>query len=290
MNRALKLFVALMALVVCGEVSAQQVVKKRIGTYKENGVVVIAEASTTLAVDIVVEREVFTPGIYARYAQKLLGTRASVVERDEYRVVSADVAIIENPTHYVEECDKPCHNAPVYVGESPLPIDRTSSAERKVDVAAKDAAEQIFALRRTRLDLITGEFGEGYFGAGLQSALAEIERLETLYLELFYGTRSLERTSQRIYIPVSAEQPTTVVARFNAEQGLVEKSDLSGDIILVTITPSAMTYPQSDIKGTVAYRYANNAEVAVALGGEVLARRILPLYEFGETVMFLQPK
>jgi hypothetical protein len=40
----------------------------------------------------------------------------------------------------------------------------------------------------------------------------------------------------------------------------------------------------------VAYRYANNADVAVALGGEILARRILPLYEFGATVMFLQPR
>jgi hypothetical protein len=51
-----------------------------------------------------------------------------------------------------------------------------------------------------------------------------------------------------------------------------------------------MNYPQSDVKGTVAYRYANNSDVAVAYGNEILSRRILPIYEFGATVMFLQPK
>jgi hypothetical protein len=100
----------------------------------------------------------------------------------------------------------------------------------------------------------------------------------------------VETLAERYYIAVSEKQPTTVVARFNAERGLVATNDLSGDIIFVTITPSEMTYPTSDIKGTVAYRYANNADVAVALGGEILARRILPLYEFGATVMFLQPR
>ena len=107
---------------------------------------------------------------------------------------------------------------------------------------------------------------------------------------MFYGTRSVTTSAERFYVAVSESQPTTIVARFSPEKGLVAKSDLTGDIILVTITPSQMNYPQSDVKGTVAYRYANNSDVAVAYGNEILARRILPIYEFGATVMFLQPK
>ena len=94
MKGIFKLLVAVAAVAICVDASAQQVVKKRIGAYKESGNVVVAEATSTLAVDVVVEHEVFTPGVYARYAQKLLGTRASLVEREEYRVVSADVALI----------------------------------------------------------------------------------------------------------------------------------------------------------------------------------------------------
>ena len=290
MRRVLRIVVALVAVAIGVNASAQQVTKMRIGAYKQNGDVVIAEASSTLAVDVVVEHEVFTPGIYARYAQKMLGTRASLVERDEYRVVDASVALMEDNSYMRCGAEMPRVGDTQVVEEQMLQIDRISSGERSTEVAAREAAEQILSLRRTRLDLITGEFGEGVFGAGLQSALEEISRLEREYLELFYGKRSITTLAERFILPVNSEQPSTVIARFSAESGVVAKDDLSGDIILVKITPSEMSYPQSELKGTVAYRYANNAEVVVALGGDVLARNILPLYEFGETVMFLQPR
>lgn len=290
MRRVLRIVVALVAVALGVNASAQQVTKMRIGTYKQNGDVVIAEASSTLAVDVVVEHEVFTPGVYARYAQKMLGTRASLVERDEYRVVDASVALMEDNSYMRCGAEMPRVGDTQVVEEQMLQIDRISSGERSTEAAAREAAEQILSLRRTRLDLITGEFGEGVFGAGLQSALEEISRLEREYLELFYGKRSITTLAERFILPVNSEQPSTVIARFSAESGIVAKDDLSGDIILVKITPSEMSYPQSELKGTVAYRYANNAEVIVALGGDVLARNILPLYEFGETVMFLQPR
>ena len=290
MRRVLRIVVALVAVALGVNASAQQVTKMRIGAYKQNGNVVIAEASSTLAVDVVVEHEVFTPGIYARYAQKMLGTRAPLVERDEYRVVDASVALMEDNSYMRCGAEMPRVGDTQVVEEQMLQIDRISSGERSTEAAAREAAEQILSLRRTRLDLITGEFGEGVFGAGLQSALEEISRLEREYLELFYGKRSITTLAERFILPVNSEQPSTVIARFSAESGIVAKDDLSGDIILVKITPSEMSSPQSELKGTVAYRYANNAEVIVALGGEVLARNILPLYEFGETVMFLQPR
>ena len=290
MRRVFRIVVALVAVALGVNASAQQVTKMRIGTYKQNGNVVIAEASSTLAVDVVVEHEVFTPGVYARYAQKMLGTRASLVERDEYRVVDASVALMEDNSYMRCGAEMPRVGDTQVVEEQMLQIDRISSGERNTEAAAREAAEQILSLRRTRLDLITGEFGEGVFGAGLQSALEEISRLEREYLELFYGKRSITTLAERFILPVNSEQPSTVITRFSAESGIVAKDDLSGDIILVKITPSEMSYPQSELKGTVAYRYANNAEVIVALGGEVLARNILPLYEFGETVMFLQPR
>ena len=290
MIRVFRIVVALVAVALGVNASAQQVTKMRIGTYKQNGDVVIAEASSTLAVDVVVEHEVFTPGIYARYAQKMLGTRASLVERDEYRVVDASVALMEDNSYMRCGAEMPRVGDTQVVEEQMLQIDRISSGERSTEAAAREAAEQILSLRRTRLDLITGEFGEGVFGAGLQSALEEISRLEREYLELFYGKRSITTLAERFILPVNSEQPSTVIARFSAESGIVAKDDLSGDIILVKITPSEMSYPQSELKGTVAYRYANNAEVIVALGGDILARNILPLYEFGETVIFLQPR
>lgn len=270
------------------DASAQQVVKKRIGVYKESGNVVVAEAVTTLVVDVTVETETFTSGVYARYAQKLFGKRASFVDRELSHVVSANVAVLEDAAYYAADVAQRESVAEEYA--APLQIDRLSSVESAQEDAAYDAAEQIFALRRARLDLVTCELGEGVYGGGLESALREIERLEREYLELFYGKYEVTRTTHRLYLPIDADATSYVIARFNDGRGLVDKSDLDGEIVMVTIVPKACSYPASDEKGTVAYRYANNAEVSVMLGQEVLTRRTLPIYEFGATVMFANPK
>ena len=288
MRRFFQIFFVVMALSMALDASAQQVVKKRIGVYQQNGNVEIAEATTTLVVDLVVEREQFVAGPYARYAQKYLGNRASLVDKDEYRLVSADVAVLRDEAYFAEEATIAV-SEPQQTTQSMLSVDRMSASEKSAESLAKDAADKIFMLRRSRFELVTGDFGDGVYGAGLESALREMDKMERELLAMFYGTSLVTRSAERIIYPVNASQTTSVVARLSATSGIVEKDDLSGEIIMVVITPSQMEYPASAEKGKVAYRYANNAEVVVALGQQVVARRILPLYEFGQTVMFLQP-
>ena len=96
-----KIFTILLAAVFVSlacDASAQQVVKQRIGTYKESGNVVVSEATTTLVVDLTVECEEFEAGVYARYAQKYFGKRASLVSRMSYALVGGDVAVLDAPS------------------------------------------------------------------------------------------------------------------------------------------------------------------------------------------------
>ena len=270
------------------DASAQQVVKQRIGTYKESGNVVVSEATTTLVVDLTVECEEFEAGVYARYAQKYFGMRASLVSRMSYSLVGGDVAVLDAPSYYAEPAN--VVNESVVTAGDRVMIDRLAADELTQEEAAKQAAERIFELRAARQDIILGEYGDGVYGAGLEAALREIERLESEYLKLFYGTRTVTTTTHRYIMPVSADMPNNVIARFNSEDGLLAKDNVSGDIVMVSITPSEMNYPASNAKGTVAYRYANNANVVVSFAQEVLARRVLPIFEFGETVYFVMPK
>ena len=269
------------------EASAQQVVKQRIGTYTENGNVVVSEATTTLVVDLTVECEEFEAGVYARYAQKYFGKRASLVSRTSYTLVGADVAVLNEPSYYAESLGAKVQS--VVVGDD-IMVDRLAADETAQESAAKIAADRIFELRAARQDLILGEYGDGVYGAGLEAALKEIERLESAYLQLFYGTRIVTTTTHRLYMPVSADAPTSVVARFNSEEGLLAKDNVAGDIVMVAITPADMKYPASNPKGSVTYRYANNATVVVSLAQEVLATRVLPIYEFGQTIYYAMPK
>lgn len=80
------------------------------------------------------------------------------------------------------------------------------------------------------------------------------------------------------------------VSRFSVDDGLVAIDDLAGEIIFLNINPSDMEYPASDEKGVIPFRYANNAEVTVSLGSRELCSRVMPIYEFGETVMIVKPR
>ena len=286
-----KIFTILLAAVFVSlacDASAQQVVKQRIGTYKESGNVVVSEATTTLVVDLTVECEEFEAGVYARYAQKYFGKRASLVSRMSYALVGGDVAVLDAPSYYAAPANIVTESV-VTAGDKVM-VDRLAADELTQEEAAKRAAERIFELRAARQDILLGEYGDGVYGAGLEAALREIERLESEYLKLFYGTRTVTTTTHRYTMPVSADMPNNVIARFNSEEGLLAKDNVAGDIVMVSVTPSEMSYPASNPKGTVAYRYANNANVTVSFAQEVLARRVLPILEFGETVYFVMPK
>lgn len=321
MKRSLLVAILLVASSLFVDSSAQQVVKKRIGSYLENGNVVVAEANTTLAVDITVEYEQFVAGPYAKHAQRLLGSSAPLVNKSVRRVVSSNVAVVDGATYLANDNTEYLANESELAFPRVLP-DRLSKTNLSAEDAAERAAEQIYALRTARLELITAELGDGVYGAGLESALREIDRLEKEYLELFFGKRVVTYSTKRYYIPVKpaefekveivvaepavekgkkanveqAPQPepkmlpaSYIVARFSDKVGLVAANDLQGDIVLLTINPTDMSYPENDAKGTVQYRYANNAEVTLSLGHVVISERVLPIYEFGRTVTLLNP-
>jgi hypothetical protein len=336
MKRSLLVALLLVASSLVVDSSAQQVVKKRIGSYVENGNVVVAEASTTLAVDIVVEKEQFVAGPYAKHAQRLLGTNALLVDKVIYRIVKSDVSVAENSAYIAPESVDLSKFSEEATVEFPKVLpDRLSKNNLTIDQAADRAAAQIYALRTARLELVTAELGDGVYGAGLESALREIDRLEQEYLELFYGKRVVTYSHQRYYVtvkpaefekiepvvPAEATEPAEAVAedksakkakkpaeevapqpepkmlparytvaRFNSQSGLLSEDDLTGELIMLVIDPTEMSYPESNVKGNVFYRYANNADVTLRLGfEEVIVERVLPIYEFGRTVSFVKP-
>ena len=213
MKRLILVMAMMIASALYIDASAQHIVKKRIGTYKENGVVVMSDATTTFMAMIVVECEEFKSGPYASYANRLLGAQASFVDRKKYRIVASDIALMEGDDYGFEK------NFDKYEGysasESKVLISRMSASEKSTDVAANEAAETIFKLRKARLDMITGEQEEGVLGAGLEAALREIERLESAYLELFYGRRTVSYETFTYILQVDGENNSLSVARFS---------------------------------------------------------------------------
>ena len=295
----MKLRLLALALAVCGGAAAQNPYIALQGANETADGIVVSQPRTVLAVDVTVEKDVTLSGPYARYAQKFLGVRAPLTDKTGWAVTGAAVALLDA---------KACLDAPAPAEPSRrimthaaaedefarLQADKNDMTVLALEDAAREAANTIFSLRKHRLELITGEAGENVFGEGLKSALAEIERLEQSYLELFLGKRIVTTETRRYVVYPQADKKQYIVCRFSPAAGLLPESDLSGDMVLLQIELSGNTSNalEASAKETnvVVCRVADPSVCTVIAGGREYARAVLPLFEFGRTINVALPR
>ena len=276
--------------------SAQNNIYKAVaGAYIDaSGAVAVADPSTTIAVDIVVEKEHTIVGPYARYAQKYLNVRGSLVEKTVYSVKDAKLSILDiESTMKSGEIPAPTMEVLSYMGNENefakvLP-DRMSSATISSEDAASQAAAMIFAIRKSRMELIRGEAGENVFGGGLKDALDALDAKEQAYLELFLGKKVTTVYTERIIVPMTGAESYTI-AKLSSSAGLEAASAANGTEIKLSvkgsgIVPKLKSIPEIDPKDKTAImvRLADNATCAVSVGDKVVGSAVLPVFELGRT-------
>ena len=260
----------------------------------EDGVVRFVEPKSTIVVDITVEKRETIVGPFARYAQKYLGVRAPLTEKLSYRIVDAKVALAEGDVCMATDAvaASTMTITPQFnddKGYARLLPNRTDSRALTADEAARDAANDIFLLRKSRLELITAQAGENVFGGGLEAALREIDKYENANLELFFGREEVSTVSERVTLMPSGDKFNYVLWRFSEKMGLVPATDLSGEIIMLHIEPSGdtslkyVTEAGEKDKIQVDCRVADFATCVVSCGTEPIAKSVLPLFEYGRS-------
>ncbi len=259
----------------------------------------LSAPTTLLSVDVEAECERTLCGPYARYAQKYLGVRAPLTDKTEWRVKRAAVGLADFSSYVQAPFEADETEVMTYADAAndfaAIQPDKSSTSAVTLEDAALMAANTIFSLRRHRMELITGEAGENVFGEGLKSALEEIARQEQAYLELFLGKRTKERVVRRFTVYPDHTKQQYVVCRFSAQDGLVSASDLTGDMVVLQITPSesiSSPLPEAGIKetSTIPAMVANVATCTVSVRGEEVAREQLPIFQFGRTIQLSQPR
>ncbi len=277
---------------LCGVASASAQTIARTGVYyAADGAAVVNVPQSTVAVELRIAERSFTPGVYARYAQKYLGVRASLTSHVETSILSASVALADSAP--VSVCVPQTDDAAVE--SSPLPSNRMNGRAVSPEEQASATADMIFSLRKHRMDLITGESGENVFGAGLSSALDEIARLEREYLEMFYGSTVVGERTERFFVVPSRGENNYILCRYRDGAGVLPLSDLSGEAVMLHIEPSAKPdtegLPIADAKdkNKVEYVVANVAKCTLLCGTRELAEISLPIYQYGERVSLAVP-
>ncbi len=251
------------------------------------------EPKSTIAVEITVEKHEVLVGPYARYAQKYLGVRAPLTGKFSYRFVDAKVALTDDEVRMPKEVAAPTSKVISRLnddnGYARLAPSRTDSRALTADEAARDAANAIFLLRKSRVELITAQAGENVFGGGLEAALREIDKYEKANLELFFGREEISTVTERVTLMPRGDKFTYLLWRFSDKVGLVPATDLSGDIVMLQIEPSGDTSLQyvteagEKDKVQVDCRVADFATCVVSCGTEPIAKSVLPLFEYGRS-------
>ncbi len=274
---------ALLLSILAVGATAQNFPTYKIGLMNGEGELSLSTPTTNISVELLIEKEVVTPGVYARYAQKYLGYRAPLVAQTTYNIVDAAIALADTDNH-----KKPLSpNKETNTEYGNLPVDQTSSTVLAAEDAARNAASAIFTIRRQRHDIISGEAGEGYFGAGLKDAMQRLDELEQEYLNLFMGSRTTSQfTKQYTFTPLE-DATRHVISRFDPRSGLLPDTDLTGTPIYVQFT--VQDYPDtSSIEATeksktkILYRVAASTQCVLYNDSEVLASAIMPIFELGK--------
>ena len=287
-NRQIELVMKTLVSLLCctaltvGSASAQSYRVARAGAFEENGRVEVGIPTSPLAVDLTVEKEVVTVGPYARYAQKFLGVRGALSDKTLYSVKAARVALLDRDATTASEVPAGEVRATSYLGDaetfSRVPFDKRSLVDESLETAARNAANTLFAIRRHRMELITSEAGEHVFGAGLQAALAELDRQEQAYTELFLGKRVTTTSVERITVVPDAGKQKYILCRFSPDRGLLPGNDLTGDVVLLQLDKESdgsfsLTPASPKAARTATYRVAADVVCTVYCGTEELTRR-----------------
>lgn len=169
---------------------------------------------------------------------------------------------------------------------SKVQVQQNMVVEKSDEQKAREAAEMIFKLRSTRVQIVTGDTDANYGGEAMSSALEELERLEKEYLSLFIGYSDFETQRKRFdVVPCNdIDTPMVVAFRLSDAEGLLPADNVSGKPYFLEITPeSIMTTGEArnSSRSGFVYRIPAICTVKLSDGARTLFQGRLPIYQFG---------
>lgn len=178
-------------------------------------------------------------------------------------------------------------------------VQQNEVVEKSLENKAAEAAQTIFNLRKSRVQIITGDTDATFSGEALKAAIDEITRLEEQYLTLFYGlTETSFQTMNFDVLPTSGNQKQMYVAfRISDTDGLLPASDTDGrPVVLQLIKDSDITVGNFaadegktvKLKQTKSISYRTPATVTAKLydGADMIMQTRFPVYQLGQTCTY----
>lgn len=155
---------------------------------------------------------------------------------------------------------------------------------------AELAAAQIYALRQSRTDLITGQADQmPPDGRAMKLIMDNIDAQEAALTAMFLGTEQRSTAVETITYTPAEETTKQVIARISAIDGIVPSDDLSGDPVYITLAVTERgNLPVNEKgevkrfpKGGVAYRIPGKARIDISFDGQMMASDQFDIAQYG---------
>lgn len=303
---------------------AQTKVVKKNAVKANNFGITYSLPKTSLIVEAEVTKVTCKAGPYYQYAEKYLAVQDAIAEDAVYyelgkvRLINRGVPDPDN-TYIVEF--KPGTVAPyAYLTEDGLLcsinteyVPAEEKAEKKA-VAAKQgaaqnsvlseellmagstarqaevAAKQIYRIRESRMDILTGEADNlPPDGEAMKLVIQQLEAQEQTLSHLFTGTTEKTTDLYEVSVIPSDELDKEVIFRFSKQLGIVDADDLGGAPVYMSLIaterapqlePKEAEKKEKSLKGII-YNVPGKAKVEITMGKRTLYKGEAQLTQFG---------
>lgn len=161
---------------------------------------------------------------------------------------------------------------------------------------AEGAAKQIYRIRETRLNILAGDVEHvPADGKAMELVLNELDKQEQALVALFVGkTQVTHHTHAVRYVPEESVEKE-VVCRLSAHNGIVDKNDLSGEPLYLTLVakkqtllPAGIADKNTPLLSQIHYNLPGEAQVVLTFKGKQMAEQNVAVAQYGVAIPLAQ--
>ena len=251
------------------------------------------------AVRVATESSADTERAYKVTAQKGINTQLVSLSEDGrlvgYGIENASLQFSERSQGELQNGSKAAYSLEAK-SEELMPLLEEQFMAGSVAKMAEGAAKQIYRIRETRLNILAGDVEHvPADGKAMELVLNELDKQEQALVALFVGNTQVTHHTHAVrYVPGESVEKE-VVCRLSAHNGIVDKNDLSGEPLYLTLVAKKQTLLPAGIadKNTpslsqIHYNLPGEAQVALTFKGKQMAEQTVAVAQYGVAIPLAQ--
>lgn len=293
-----------------------------------NGGIIYSLPKTVLEINIRTTKTYKVAGPYAQYAKEYFGIEDSEVIKSNSESIEISRIYIQTKgkadperTYFVTTCPKSTfliqkNEGGIIAGVNALHEEETNISTRRAEKenlklgfdksdlseeyffadsdekAADIVASQIYAIRESRMDLLSGvaDYAPAD-GASMQIMLNELRKKETSLMQLFIG--KIIRTTETETIELSPKENSNknVLFYFSAQKGISTKEDINTKPVYISLNANKKEFFQLEKKDILkptkqglVYCLPGSADIEISDANNVYYKGNVNIAQFGTTL------